>query len=165
MCDSLVLSHLQFEITCWGFEWERILGLQKRAMQIKTNSKYNAHWDPISKSLQMLKVKDIFDVQCLLWYKFLNNFFKSMFNYNHGLYETETCSHDMLHLYPTRTAGACNVVRHHIPELLLEFPANLMAKVCTHSIRTFVSRVKSYMITSYSSECIQINCYICQRNL
>ena len=123
----------------------------------------------IFKGLEMLKVKDIFDVQCLkLWYKFVNNelpyFFKSMLTYNHELYETETRSHGMLHVYPTRTAGARNVVRHRIPELLLKFQANLMRKVRTHSISTFVSHVKSYIISSYSSECIQMNCYICQRN-
>ena len=133
-------------------------------------SKYNAHTDPILKNLEMLKVKDIFDVQCLkLWYKFVNNelrYFKSMFTYNHELYETETRSHGMLHLYPTRTAGARNVVRHRIPELLLEFPTNLIGKVRTHNISTFVSHVKSYMsmISSYSSEWFQMNCYICQRN-
>ena len=117
----------------------------------------------------MLKVKDIFHVQCLkLWYEFFNNelpyFFKSIFTYNHELYETETRSHGMLYLYPMRTAGARNVVRSRIPEILLEFPANIMGKVRTHSISTFVSHVKSYMINSYPSECIQMNCYICQRN-
>ena len=44
----------------------------------------------------------------------------------------------MLHLYPTRTAGARNVVRHRIPELLLECPSNLMEKVRTHSISPFI---------------------------
>ena len=29
MYDSLILSHLQFGITNWDFEWERILKLQK----------------------------------------------------------------------------------------------------------------------------------------
>ena len=29
MYDSLVLSHLQFGITCWGFEWNTIFMLQK----------------------------------------------------------------------------------------------------------------------------------------
>ena len=115
----------------------------------------------------MLKVKDIFDVRCLkLWYEFVNNelpsFFKSVFTYNFQIYETEIRSHGMLHLYPTRTAGARNVVRHRIPKLLLEFPVNLIGKLCTHSIGTFVSHVKSYMISSYSSECIQISCSICQ---
>ena len=74
----------QFGITCWGFEWERIFKLQKRALWIMTNSKYDAHTEPIFKGLEMLKVKDISDVQCLkLWYKFVNNklpyFFQSMF--------------------------------------------------------------------------------------
>ena len=141
MYDSLVLSHLQFGITCWGFEWERIFKLQKCALRIMTNSKDNAHTDPIFKGLEMLKVKDIFDVHCLkLWYKFVNSelpyFLKSMYTYNHELYETETRSHGMFHLYPTRTAGACKVVRHRIPVLLLEFSANLMGKVRTHSIST-----------------------------
>ena len=30
-----------------------------------TNSKYNAHTDPLFKSLKLLKIKDIFDVQCM----------------------------------------------------------------------------------------------------
>ena len=116
-----------------------------------------------------MKDKDIFDVQCLkLRYKFVNNelphFFKSMFTYNHELYETETRSHGMLHLYPTRTAGARNVVTHPIPDLLLEFSAHLTGKVRTHSIGTFVAHIKSYMISSYSYEFTQMNCYICQRN-
>ena len=39
-----------------------------------TNSKYNAHTDPLFKSLKLLKIKDIFDVQCMkIWYKFVNN--------------------------------------------------------------------------------------------
>ena len=89
--------------------------IAKHALRIMTKSKYpNAYTDPIYKSLAMLNVKDIFDVQCLnLWYKFVNNelyhFFKSMFTHSHKLYETETHSHGMLHLYPTRTAGAHNV--------------------------------------------------------
>ena len=83
MYDSFVLSHLQFGITCWGFEWERIFRLHKHALRIMTNSKYNAHTDPLFKVLEMLKAKDIFDVQCLkLWYKFVSNelphFFKSI---------------------------------------------------------------------------------------
>ena len=65
MYDLLILSHLQFGITNWGFEWDRISKLQKRALRIMTNSKYNAHTDPLFKQLHLLKVKDIFDVQCL----------------------------------------------------------------------------------------------------
>ena len=65
MYDSLVLSHLQFGITCWGFEWERIFKLQKRVLRIMTNSKYNAHTDPIFKGLEILKVKIY--LMCNVW--------------------------------------------------------------------------------------------------
>ena len=56
MYSSLILSHLQFAITSWGFEWERLSKLQKRAIRIMTNSKYNAHTDPLFKSLKLLKM-------------------------------------------------------------------------------------------------------------
>ena len=36
MYDSLILSHLQFGITNWDFEWDRISKLQKRAIRIMT---------------------------------------------------------------------------------------------------------------------------------
>ena len=67
-----------------------------------------------------------------------------MFTYNHELYETETRSHGMLHLYPTRTAGAHNVVRHRIPDQFLEFPTQLMEKMRTYSIGSFVAHVKFF---------------------
>ena len=52
--DSLILSHLQFGITNWGFEWDRISKLQKRALRIMTNSRYNAHTEPLLKQLHLL---------------------------------------------------------------------------------------------------------------
>ena len=169
MYSSLVLSHLQFAITSWGFEWERLSKLQKRAIRIMTNSKYNAHTDPLFKSLKLLKIKDIFDVQCMkFWYKFVNNnvptYFASMFRYNHELYEIQTRSHELLHLYPFRTSNAHNALRHRIPELLCKFPTAVLEKARTHSIMSFASHVKFHLIDSYCSECVIPQCYICARS-
>ena len=88
-----------------------------------TNSKYAAHTAPLFKSLKLLKVKDIFDVQYMeFWYKLVNNnlptYFASMFRYNHELYEIQTISYERLHLYPFRTSNAHKALRHRIPELL-----------------------------------------------
>ena len=129
---------------------------------IMMNGKYNAHTDALFEELEMLEVKDIFDVQCLkLCYKVINNklplVFKSMFTHNHKLYEMKTC---MLYLHPSCTARC--VLRHLIPVLLLKFPTYLVGKVCTHSIGTFVARVKSHVLSSYSYECTQMNCCTCQ---
>ena len=58
-----------------------------------TLSKYNAHTEPFFEELKLLKVKDIFDVQCMKFrYKFTNdllpNFFRSMFRYNHKIHDS-----------------------------------------------------------------------------
>ena len=120
MYDSLILSYLQFGITNWGFKWDRISKLQKGALRIMTNSRYNAHAEPLFKQLHLLKVKDIVDVQCMKFsYKSVNkklpNYFRAIFEYNHELHGIGTRSHDRLHLYPTGTSGVRNVLRHHIP--------------------------------------------------
>ena len=166
MYDSLILSHLQFGITCWGFDWNRIFKLQKRAMRIMTNKKFNAHTEPIFKELKMLKIKDIFNIQCLkFWFKFENNslpsFFKSILKYNHELHDIETRNRNQFHLFPTRTEGARNVLRHYIPELLKKFPRELLNLARTHSIDTFTYRLKNHIIDSYNSTCIINNCYVC----
>ena len=127
MYDSLILSHLQFGITNWSFEWDRTSKLQKRAHRIMTNNKYNAHTEPLFKHLHLLKVNDIFDVQCLkFWYKFVHkklpNYFRDMFNYNYELHDIGIRSHNRLLLYPIHSSGARSVLRHHILELLTKFP-------------------------------------------
>ena len=169
MYDSLILSHLQFGITNWGLEWDRISKLQKRALRIMTNSKYNAHTEPLFKELHLLKVKDIFDVQCLkFWYKFVNkklpNYFRDMFKYNYELHEIGTRSQEQLHLYPTRTSGARNVLRHHIPELLNKFPKYLIDIIKTHSLYSISYNIKCYLTDLYSYNYSIIDCYICNNN-
>ena len=170
MYDSLILSHLQFGITNWGFEWDRISKLQKRALRIMTNSKYDAHTEPLFKQLRLLKVNDIFDVQCLkFWYKFVNkelpNYFRDMFKYNYELHDIVTRSLERLHLYPTRTSGARNVLRHHIPEILNKFPGYLMDRIKTHSLHSISYHIKCYLIDLYSYDCSIIDCYICNNNV
>ena len=121
--DSMILSHLHFGISNWGFEWDRISKVQKRALRIMTNSWYNAQTERLLKQLHLLKVKDIFEIQCLkFWYKYVNNHFRNMFTFNHELHEIETRNHDRLHLYPTRTSGTREGLRHHIPDILNKFP-------------------------------------------
>ena len=68
-------------------------------------------WCPVYEILvQVLKeytsklFSDVFDVQCMkFWYKFSNNtlpnYFRSMFQYNSSLYDTETRNHDRMHVF------------------------------------------------------------------
>ena len=123
-----------------------------------TNSRYNAHTEPLLKQLHPLNVKDIFDVQCMkFWYKFVNkklpNYFLDMFKYNHEVHDIGTWSHDQLQLYPARTSSARNVLRHHLPELLNTFPKYFIDKIKTHSLNSISHLIKCYLIYLYSYDC------------
>ena len=151
MYDSLILSHLQFGITCWGFECNRLFKLQKRALRIMTNSKYNAHTEPIFKDLKLLKLDGIFDIQCMkFFYKFTNNtlpkYFHYLSKYNREIYEIVTRNYNQLHLFPTRTNSAENVLRHHIPKLIDKFPRHIKDRIRTHSIHAFSSHLKPTLL-------------------
>ena len=139
-------------------------------MRIITNSKYNAHTEPLFKYLRIIKIKDLFDIQCLkFWYKFVNKllpeYFKDMFRFNHELYEIGTRNRNNLHLFPTRTAGAQNVLRHAIPKLLLEYPVSIIEKVRTHSIESFISRLVQFILDRYEYVCTVADCYICNNTI
>ena len=69
--NSLVLPYLQYGILTWGFKIGRIEKLQKRAVRIITCSKYNAHTEPLFKTLNLLKVSDMFTLNLLkMYYKY-----------------------------------------------------------------------------------------------
>ena len=84
-----------------------------------------------------------------------------MFQYNGSLYDIETRNHDRLHAFLTRTFGARNVLRHRLPELVYQFPADLIRKAQTHSITAFSNHIKHYILESYSYDCIELKCYMC----
>ena len=99
------------------------------------------------------------------WYKFVNkkllNYFCDMFEYNHEVHDIGTRSQDQLYLYPTRTSGARNILRHHIPELLNTVPKYLIDKIKTHSLYSISHHIKCYLIDLHSYDCSIIDCYIC----
>ena len=100
-------------------------------------------------------------------YKFVNNnvptYFASMFRYNHELYDIQTTSHELLHLYPVRTSNVLNAVRHRIPELFCKYPTAVLEIARTHSITSFTSHVKFHLLDSYCTDCLIPQCYICTR--
>ena len=49
--NYLILSHLNSNITAWGFVSHKLSRLQKRALRRITDSKYNAHTQPKLKVL------------------------------------------------------------------------------------------------------------------
>ena len=142
MYESLISSHLQFNITSWGFTCNRVFKLQKRAIRILCNAKYNAHTEPLFKQLYLLKLDDIFNMQCLkFWYRYSNKllppFFRTMFTNNYDIYGISTRQRNDLHLFHTRTQKARSTIRHYVPNILHRYPRWLIERATTHSIVVF----------------------------
>ena len=72
--NSLLLPHINYCLTTWGYHCHRLQKLQKTAIRIITLSKYNEHTAPLFKKLNLLIIKDILALQELkLYYKFIHN--------------------------------------------------------------------------------------------
>ena len=164
--NSLVMPHLQYAILCWGFKHGRLFKLQKRAMRIITCSKYNAHTDPIFRSLNLLKIHDIFKISLLKYYYKLKN---------------NTLPHYLLHMFPvssqtdtygtrnrnipiipvSRTSSASYCIRYYLHDFLLSTPDSIKDKVFTHSPKGYSDYAKRHYLNQYTNVCTNQQCYIC----
>jgi hypothetical protein len=98
--NSLVLPHINYAVTSWGNtannELKRIKILQKKSIRILSNSKYISHTEPLFKKLRLLKVEDIFKLNCCkMYHKLTKGLTPSYFHT-----ELETNSH--IHAHNTR---------------------------------------------------------------
>ena len=66
--NILILPHLNYCILLWGANTGYIHELQKKALRIIYNSKFLVHTKPICKSLNLLKVQDIYQLAILKFF-------------------------------------------------------------------------------------------------
>ena len=72
--NTLILPHLNYCVLCRRLQTNRIHLLQKRAIRNINIANYTAHSEPIFKSLNLLKINDIYDLSILKFYsKLINN--------------------------------------------------------------------------------------------
>ena len=85
---SLIESYINYGIVVWGnsVHANKLLKLQKRAVRIISKKSYRAHTDPLFKNLQILKVHDLYELNCLLFMTdYLNNKLPNSFQQTHHL--------------------------------------------------------------------------------
>ena len=71
---SMINSNLNYGILVWGFSCQRLIKQQKKAIRIISRSKYNAHTGPIFKTLDILTLDDLFNLNALkFYYKYIRN--------------------------------------------------------------------------------------------
>ena len=159
---SLILPHFNYGILLWGFKCSKLSKLQKKAIRSVSNSKYNAHSEPLLKKLNLLKIEDIFQA-CVLkfYYKIKNDKVPRYFqNYSDDVNMIQLRT-SQIYQSDTRTINATRCLRHHLPKCLGKTTDLITDKVSTHSYFGFSHYIKRYLIDKYPSTCIIEDCYVC----
>ena len=118
--NSLILPHLQYAVLTWGFKMGRVELLQKRAVRVISNSKYNAHTEPLFKQLNLLKIKYIFELTALkLFYKlkkkYLPVYISGMFQDFSREHDHNTRQHLVLNNVFSSSRYSEKCIRFHLP--------------------------------------------------
>ena len=71
--NSIIVPHINYCIMAWGYQSNRMFNLQKRAIRIVANSKYNAHTEPLFKLFRILKLSDVLILQTMKAYHTFRN--------------------------------------------------------------------------------------------
>ena len=154
----------------WGFESNRIIKLQKKALRIITLSNYISHTDPLYKQLSLLKVDDILKLQQLkFYYNYLHNDLPCYLQNWRFVFKYEVHGHDTrdknkIYTYQIKHDFAKKCLRHNLPLLLNNLPEIVKEKLMSHSNQAFVNYAKLYFLQSYEVICTRQNCYVCMQN-
>jgi hypothetical protein len=165
--NSLILPHLQYAILIWGSKLSRLNKLQKRAVRIISCSRYNAHTEPLFKSLNLLRLEDLYSLNVL----------KLFFKYKHGnipayirgmFFSPPRLNYDLRHSITlnvprVKTCHARTSIRFMLPKIINKADSSIIEKVDTHSYYGFTNYIKKFTLTAYLTACRIRNCYICQR--
>ncbi len=166
--NSLILSHLNYCSLARGYICERITKLQKHIVRILSLSKYNTHKEPIFKTLKLLKLIDIQNLQELkFYYKNENNllpyYLQNLpFQLNANSHATRS-HHKICQLRPMHEyVKKC--IQYSIPNTINYTAPNIVDNIYTHSMQGFSGYIKQSLLYSYQEHCTISNCYICSRS-
>ena len=140
-----------------------------------TNSKYNAHTQPLFKKLRILTVFDILKLKLYkFFYRLTNKLIPKYFSDLNILfrlqddhpYNTRNSDYTLPRIYH---AFAENSIRYQLPYLLNSLNDSsdttildtIISRACTHSEFGFSLFIKNTLILQYREDCYIQNCYNC----
>ena len=165
--NSLVLPHLSYGSLLWGHKNKEVNKLQKKSVRIISRKKYNAHTDPLFKSLGILKFSDIVQLQEYKFIHKLNNqnlplFFLSYNFVRHiDIHQHATRRNEQLIIPRMKLQISQCSVKFRLPQLINNLPDDIKIRMHTHSVKGLSFYYKKRCLDGYVVECCIPNCYIC----
>ena len=139
--------------------------IQKRVIRIITSSKFFAHTGPLFKRNHILKVEDMYKLQCLkLYYKIqkgtVPQYLSTLTVHNRDIHGHNTRGRDDIRPTDVRSKW----LRHSLPDLILDTPRYILAKINEASIDTFSLHVTLHYLEQYELVCTREVCLVCGRS-
>ncbi len=139
----MIVSHINYCILAWGYEYSRIFKLQKKTIRIISISKYNAHSEPLFKQLNLemdfylitLKKTRERDTNTDS-----NGTYFTLKQNNH-VHKHNTRHKDKLHISRTNHIFATKCLRHSISQTRNTTPNDILNQIYTHSLHAFVTEI------------------------
>ena len=170
---SLFIPHINYGSLLWGQVGESIDKIQKKAIRTITYSNYIAHSEPLLKELNLLKVKDIFQLKILKFiFKLYHNTLPPYFNnYRADLEKIETPYSLRPHPLPVPRvshvyAEAGMVYKLVVMQNKITISDNLISRRIhdqSYSLTGFNQLVIKDILDSYSYICDLAQCRACGR--
>lgn len=153
--SAMFHPYLEYGAILWGSARQTVLRpielMQKKALRLITNSQYNTHTDPLFKAQNILKVKDLHDVQVnKFMYQYQNNSLpetlSNLFTNNHIIHNHATRHSNDPHIMHRRTTLAAQSIIHKGPKLWQSIEQNTKE---SKTIHTFSRKLKKSIIGKY----------------
>ena len=170
---SLIVPHINYGSLLWGHAGGSLDKIQKKAVRTITYSNYIAHSEPLLKELNLLKVKDLFELKFFKFlFKLYHNTLPPYFNYHRSYLEKNVTPYTLRpHPLPVPR------VSHVFAEAGLLYKLVLTKSKLAASDEVILFRIydQSYsqigfnqyvikkMVDSYSYVCVLNHCYTCGR--
>ena len=169
--SSLCLSHITYAIPVWGAApmstIDRLHKLNKKGIRHICNSKYNAHTEPLFKKEKLLKLHDLYTLQCvkIMHRKIhgaLHGYHSSKLISNIHITKTFTRKKDDINIEPNRNSlFKINSINYKIGTSWNNLSLDVR-KYAVKSVRTFTQQVKQSYLSNYSYACDIEHCNICK---
>ena len=169
--NSLCLSHMSYAISVWGAapssSINRMQKIQKKGIRHTCNARYNDHTEPLFKIEQILKLNDLYKLQCVkIVYKKIHNklhpYITSKLLTNLEITQKHTRKSDDIHIHEIdKSLATVNSINLKVGTVWNDLDSEIKNKAHTVTIATFTKDVKKSYISRYSDVCIKENCYTC----
>ena len=185
--NSLILSHLNYGITLWGFgNYDRLQTIQKRALRNVNKSSFNSHCSPICKTFKTLLLEDIFKLACIKFYykyqnsqlplyfqndKFINmesllrnSSRETKFPNKFSMFlTTNVIIQPQIQIPISKKKNSQKCLRFYLPYLIniKYLPDCAITKIKTHSFQGFINYSKNVILNNYNVICQIRNCFVC----